>query len=119
MHQCITASTRLNVATLEVGSDFVYIVVVDATHSTIRVTFDSTANPAGSGSISGVSVSPSGPSHGTNWVEFSVSDPQVEYTVTITYVDPPTSESRVVPPLETLTKTPKFKPLSSCPPSSA
>ncbi|WP_434425877.1 hypothetical protein [Nannocystis pusilla] len=63
-----------------------------------------------------MTVTPSGPVCGTNQIVFTTNGLNVEYTVTVTYTEPPRIDT-LGPPLDTPTKSPKFKPLTTCPPS--
>lgn len=124
MPQCLTAHpTYLEVSTLEVG-DSAYTVLVTEAAPSLTVVFtppvlrDATGAPISTGSVTGVSVNPTGPVCGTNQIVFTTAGLNIEYTVTVTYSDPPHID-RVGPPLETPTKSPKFKPQSTCPPSAS
>jgi hypothetical protein len=70
-----------------------------------------------SGSVDGLVVTPSGPDHGTDWIEFTTSHLDTTYTVQVSYTEHPRPQGRVTPPLETPTKSPKFKPKTTCPTS--
>ncbi|MCY0991108.1 hypothetical protein OV203_28445 [Nannocystis sp. ILAH1] len=122
MPQCLTAHpTHLEVTSLEEG-DSAYIVVVNSTASSLTVVFDppvlrdASGAPISTGSVTGVSVNPSGPVCGTNQIVFTTAGLNTVYTVTVTYTEPPRIDT-MGPPLDTPTKSPKFKPLTSCPPS--
>lgn len=119
MSQCITATpTSISVMDLQDSGAFVYTVKVDSAVPQIRIYFTPPRNATASGTIDGVVVTPSGPSVGSDWVEFNTSQIGTEYTVQVSYTNPPpTQESTVTPPLETPTKSPKFKPQSTCPTS--
>lgn len=115
MSDCITANpTTINVDALEADVDSVYIVRVTSSMPTIRIVFSPSRNPDSIGSVDGVTVTPSGPDHGTNWVEFTTSHLGTTYTIQVSYTDP-LGLNRPVPPLETPTKSPKFKPQTTCP----
>ncbi|WAS89739.1 hypothetical protein [Nannocystis punicea] len=116
MPQCITASTTLDVATLdEVGF---YTVRVNPAVTSIRITFVPPSNGALVGSIDGVVVTPSGPNYGRDWIEFDYNPSELgtSFTVQVSYTAPPRGEEDgYMPPLETPTKSPKFKPQTTCP----
>ncbi|MCY1004289.1 hypothetical protein OV079_01625 [Nannocystis pusilla] len=122
MPQCLTANpTYLEVESLETG-DSAYTVRVNAAAPSLTVIFvpptlrDPTGAPISTGSVTGVACYPTGPVCGTNQIVFTTDHLNTEYTVTVTYTEPPRSDT-VGPPLDTPTKSPKFKPLTSCPPS--
>lgn len=119
MSQCITADpTTLDVDTLEVGVDSLYTVRVNSTTPKIKITFAPPRTQDSSGSVDGVVVTPSGPDHGTDWVEFTTDHLDTTYTIEVSYTNPPpTLERALPPPLETPTKSPKFKPRLTCPTS--
>jgi hypothetical protein len=103
---CYSSNTSLDADRLDDGAATYYYVSL-ATQSPIRITF---VPPSGE-SITGVSCSPTGPSVGTDWVEFGTAHIGGTYTVTVTY----TGSQLKASPLDTPTKLPKFRPASSCP----
>jgi len=118
MSQCITQNpTSLDVVAVEEGA-FYYYVVLTSTSPTIKVYFTPPRNGAASGSATVASVYPSGPTYAANWIEFTTSNSTLdqEYTVQVTYTNPPSDDGRVVQ-LEVPTKSPKFKPKTTCPTS--
>ena len=124
MPQCLTAHpTSLEVTSLEEG-DAAYTVLVTEAAPSLTVVFlpptlrDGSGAPISTGSVTGVSVDPSGPACGTNQIVFTTAHLDTTYTVTVTYTEPPRVDT-LGPPLDTPTKSPKFKPLSSCPPSAS
>ena len=117
MSQCLTANpTSLPAADLEEGS-FNYYVVITSTTPTIRVYFTPPRNGVLSGAATVASVYPSGPTYQANWVEFNSAHLDTEYTVQVTYTNPSSEDEARVVPLEVPTKSPKFKPKSTCPTS--
>ena len=115
MSECLTANTTLDVATLEVGVDFTYFVKVTHAAPNLKVTFAPQRTGTMIGSVDGVLVSPTGPTCGADWVEFTTDHLGTTYTVEVSYSDPHASGDAVTPPLDTPTKSPKFKPQTSCP----
>jgi hypothetical protein len=118
---CIQTNSNLNAADVDDSTGFIYYVSFLVT-STIRITF----TPPTGGSVTGVSVTPPGgaptPSTGTDWIEFETAHVNIEYPLTVVYTEPSdaprdsTGDSdNTIHPLETPTKTPKFKPVWSCP----
>ncbi len=115
MSECITANpTTINVDALEADIDSLYIVRITPSMPTIRIVFSPSRNQYSIGSVDNVTVSPSGPDHGTNWVEFTASHLETTYTILVSYTDPHGPDKSVTP-LETPTKSPKFKPQTTCP----
>lgn len=116
MANCIQNTPHpIHIGVLEDGaSDVDYYVKVTSSMPTIRVTF--TAHTGGS--IDGVSVTPSGPSTGEDWIEFTTAHVNTIYTVEVDYSRSSIAEEgeAVGHPLETPTKFPKFRPQPSCPP---
>jgi hypothetical protein len=102
---CYTTTTTLYANNLDDG-EATYYYISFASQSTVRVIF---LPPAGE-SITSVSCSPSGPTTGNYYVEFGTSHVGGTYTVTVVYTG-----SQRDAPLVTPTKTPKFKPVVSCP----
>lgn len=118
MSQCITANpTSMSVETLNDGLGVVYTVKVDSTVPQLRIYFTPPRTEGAVGSIDGVVVTPSGPTCGTDWIEFTTSHIGTEYTVQVNYSDPSAQDRSVLPPLETPSKSPKFKPQNTCPSS--
>ncbi|MBZ5713702.1 hypothetical protein [Nannocystis pusilla] len=116
MTQCITANpTYMHVEDLEEGGA-VYTVRVTSSAPTVRIYFVPLRVDGKVGTVGVQGVSPSGPAYGADWVEFTTSQLGTEYTVVVNYTDP-TTENAVVPPLYTPTKSPKFKPQTTCPPT--
>lgn len=111
MSNCIeTTPYTLDIEALEEGSNVDYYVKITSTTPTIRIIF---APPAG-GSIEGVSVT--GARHGANWIEFTSANLDTIYTVGVQYTPPaPESEDSPVPTISVPTKSPKFKPQTTCP----
>jgi hypothetical protein len=105
---CITTSTTLPVETLDDGSATIYFVVVSS-QNPVTITF--TCN----GTINSVGVSPSPPRPASNSVTFTTDYLDQTFTVTIQYTPPTLDEDRIVHPLDTPTKLPKFKPVVTCP----
>ncbi|MCY1055750.1 hypothetical protein [Nannocystis sp. SCPEA4] len=117
MPQCITANpTYMHVEDLE-ESGVVYTVRVTSTAPTLRIYFVPLRIDGVVGTVGVQSVSPSGPSYGGDWVEFTTSQLGTEYTIVLNYTDP-TTRKELGPPLYTPTKSPKFKPQTTCPTSS-
>jgi len=119
MATCIQSTPHtINVGLLQDdASDTDYYVKVTSSMPTIRVVF----TPHAGGSIDGVSVTPSGPSTGDDWVEFTTAHANTIYTVQVDYSRASVlaeghEQDHHVHPLETPTKFPKFKPQPSCPP---
>jgi hypothetical protein len=110
MSECITSNQSFPVDELEDGVESVYIVKVTAAMSTIRISFTPPRDLDSIGSVDGVSVTPSGPDHGPDWVDFTTSDLDTTYTVVVNYSDP-----RERNRLDTPTKSPKFRPQTTCP----
>jgi hypothetical protein len=103
---CYSTNTNLDADRLDDGAATTYFVSL-ASQSPVRMTF---VPPSGE-SITSVACWPTGPSTGTNYVEFGTVHLNNTYTVTVVYTD----NTRMVTPLVTPTKTPKFRPVSSCP----
>jgi len=118
MSQCITANpTSLSVETLDDSLGNVYTVKVDSETPQLRIYFTPPRTEVAVGAISSVTVNPSGPTCGDDWVEFTTSHIGTEYTVEVGYTDPTSQDRSVTPPLETPSKSPKFKPQTTCPPT--
>jgi hypothetical protein len=116
MTYCLTANpTYMHVEDIE-ESGVVYTVRVTSSAPTLRIYFVPLRINGVVGTIAVQGVSPSGPSYGADWVEFTTCQLGTEYTVALNYTDP-TTEKTLGPPLETPTKSPKFKPQSTCPPT--
>lgn len=117
MSECLTSNTTLIADTLQVGVDFTYFVKVTSAAPSLTVTFAAPRTATSVGSVDGVTVNPSGPICGPDSVEFTTAHLGITYTVEVSYSDPRASGDAVTPPLETPTKSPKFKPQTSCPAS--
>jgi hypothetical protein len=121
MPQCITENpTSLDVESLDEAND--YVVRVNTTTPTIRITFTPPRTALSVGSVDSVTVtifSGSGPlpDSGADWVEFTTSEVGTTYNVAVAYTLPPRADSEddAGPPLYVPTKTPKFKPQPTCP----
>ncbi|PCC74041.1 hypothetical protein SAMN02745121_07560 [Nannocystis exedens] len=116
MPQCITANKTLDVTTLDESAGVVYPVRVHAA-AAIRITFTPPVSGTVRGTVTVVSVSPPGPNYGSDWVEFTTDNLGQEYTVQVSFTEPPKQDDGWPKPLETPSKSPKFKPLTTCPPS--
>lgn len=107
---CYTTDTSLIASLLDDGATTFYYINVSA-QSPIRITF----KPPSGESISGVTCTPTGPSTGSDWVEFGTAHISYTYTVTVVYTGDARSSDDAGHPLETPTKTPKFRPVTICP----
>lgn len=103
---CYSANTTLAAERLDDGAATFYFVSL-ATQSPVRITF----TPPSGESITSIACSPTGPSTGTDYVEFGTAHINNTYTVTVAY----TGSTREAELLETPSKLPKFKPVISCP----
>jgi len=118
MSDCITTNpTTLQADTLEEGAGFTYFVKVDSSVPRIRIEFSPPRTLDAIGSVDVVSVTPSGPDHGNDWVEFTTGHIGLTYTVQVSYTEPSQPERHRGGPLETPSRSPKFKPQNSCPSS--
>lgn len=104
---CITTSSTLPVETLDDGSATIYFLVVSAVNP-ITITFSC------EGTINSITNDPSPPRPDGNSITFTVDELDQVFTVTVDYTDPTEASARVKP-METPTKLPKFKPVTSCP----
>lgn len=109
---CYTSNTNLDASRLDDGAATFYYVNVGST-SPIKLTF----TPPSGESITSVACSPPGPSTGSDWVEFGTAHISNTYTVTVIYTGAARSndDADFVRPMFTPTKTPKFRPVLTCP----
>lgn len=111
MSHCIENTPHtIDITELEEGSDVDYYVKVTSSAPSVTIVISC---PAGA-SIDGVDVTPGGPTCGTNWITFTTSQLDRVYTVQVSYTKPTAGEEALVP-IDTPTKSPKFKVQSSCP----
>jgi hypothetical protein len=104
---CITTSSTMTVDSLDDSSGVIYYVVVGLTAPT-TITFTH------SGTIDSITVAPDSIRPEGNSVTFGYNDLNTTFTVTVNYSDPSLRDDPVHP-LETPTKLPKFRPVTSCP----
>jgi hypothetical protein len=112
---CYSTDTTLYAASIDDSSGVTHFASLE-TQSTIRFTF---LPPSGGGSITSVSCTPSGPSIGSNYIEFGTAHIDTPYVVTIVYTTSSKSDTtgsdHHASPLVTPTKMPTFKPVARCP----
>ncbi|HLT40636.1 MAG TPA: hypothetical protein VK034_30370 [Enhygromyxa sp.] len=106
---CITANTTLPVETLDDGATTIYFVVVSST-TPVTIVFSC------DGTITSVTNNPSPPRATNNSITFTAAHIGQTFTTTVEYTESGEHQSGDhVNPLETPTKLPKFKPVTSCP----
>lgn len=105
---CITSNSTLSVETLDDGSATTYFVVVSE-QDPVTITFSC------NGTINSIIANPSPPRPLSNTITFTTAYLDQTFTLTIQYTGPTLEDRLHVNPLETPTKTPKFKPVTSCP----
>jgi hypothetical protein len=111
---CYTQDSSFNIETQP--DDVLYNVSLEY-NSTVAITFETTGT---TGSINRVTLTPSGPMINGATVTFGTAHLGTTYTVTVDYTASSSfveasGDRKRVQPLETPTKTPKFKPVSTCP----